>query len=359
MFSKRNMARRRDEGWFSRWGWAAALSSALILGSTCNLPAPVASSRSNDVLPPAAAGKIVKDYWAANERAAATHDLEQFAQIETGPLLDVDRGSTQANKALALPGPVSPRPLHKVTTLVPHQRGYPAQFLALIETVTTDRAGRLTTQPLTFLEHFTRQSPADSWKADFYVPVDPSRGLKFAIDRDGFITALPTTSRKYVLEPDQLAAALIDYWQGGLSTGTPVGPFAPGSWTSDSVRAQRDHAAGMSRLGYQTDSRFIARPFVQAYATDTGDAIVLFAFDATELISVPDPNGCIVQPADRLQRWGGLVLAGAYSSVSTDYLLELVASDPLAGPAAKVDVLAGTQDATAARTGRTVPGCHD
>ena len=343
-------------------GSAACGSLLALAGLTafaCSFPVPAAGSASQDVISPAAAAQVVRDYWAVNERGAVSQDVSVFAQVQTGALLDADRGVTQANRALGFPGLTSARPLRRVTTFVPHQTGYPAQFLALLETVGADVGGRLTSQPVAFYDHFIRPSVKDRWKADFYVTVDLSRGIKLAVDRDGYATAVAQSSTKYVVRPDQLATALIDYWQSGLTTGSPIGPFAPGNLTTNSVRSLRDHASTMSSLGYRTETRFLARPFVQAYQAADGDAVVIFVFEASEVVTPAGPGGCILQPAERLQRWGGLVPAGGYTSVATDTLVEVIAKDPVAAPHAQVDVLSGVQNDIAARTGQPVPGCHD
>src|SRR5207249_4687452 len=114
---------------------------------------------STNVITPSQAIEVVRDYWEANERAAMATDATLFEAIQTGPLLDADRGAVSASRALGRPGLRSPRPLRRVTPVVPHQRGYPARFLALIETVGVDGSGALTGEPRGFYDHFVKPSP--------------------------------------------------------------------------------------------------------------------------------------------------------------------------------------------------------
>src|SRR6266567_2684137 len=151
------------------WATCAAISLLATVLIACSPPqtGPL-GGRATDLLWPAAANQVVRDYWAVNERAAMAHDLDRFAQAETGLLLEADRGQVQANKALAVPPIPKPRPLRRVTTYVPHQHRYPAQFLALLETVQVGDGGQLTTTPTAIYLHFVRPSSTDPWKADFY-----------------------------------------------------------------------------------------------------------------------------------------------------------------------------------------------
>lgn len=290
-------------------------------------------ARAADVVTPVAAQTVVQDYWRVNERAAVNHDIDTFALVQSDLLLEADRGNVQARRALGLPGLASPRPLRKVTVYVPHQRGYPAEFIALLETVRADQGGQLTNEPSGFYDHFVRVSGQAPWKADFYANADLSRPIRFALDADGYATRLAPTAEGYVVQPAQVGGALIDYFRAGLATGTPSGAFAPGSLTTDFIRAERSYRDGLVRGGYSWQFDFNARPFVRANRAANEAAIVFFALQATRLVTVTDPlSNCIVQPPERLQRWGGLVPAGTYASVAVDGLLEIVAQNPQAKP---------------------------
>lgn len=324
----------------------------------CSVNAPPWRKSAQDIITPAAAAQVVKSYWAVNEKAAQSNDSELFAQIQSGLLLEADRGIAQAYRALGSPHLASPRPLRKVTTFVTHQHIYPAEFLALIETVGADQGGRLTSQPLSFLDHFVRPSSADPWKADFYVVVDLARGIHLALDSDGYAAAVALSSTKYAVRPEQLAPTLVTYWESGTKTGSPSGPYAPGSLTTGSVESLRNYASNMSQVGYKTDFGFVPGTLVRAYRMSNGQAMVLFAFTVTEIVTPASADGCILQPKNKLESWGGLVPAGSWSSLATDLLVEAAAIDPIAAPNAQVDVVFSAADVVAARTGPPVPGCQ-
>ena len=114
----------------------------------------------------------------------------------------------------------------------------------------------------------------------------------------------------------------------------------------------------MARQRYSARLDFTPRSFAQAYRAN-GAAIMIFAVEATNLVTVTDPATCIVQPPERLQRWGGFVPSGTYASVAIDDLIEYVAQDPEAKPNATIELLSSADDQVAARTVPSpVVGCH-
>jgi hypothetical protein len=304
-------------------------------------------SSSADVITPAKARAVVRDNWKANEQAAMRQDLRLFAQIETGFLIEIDEAAIKADQALGRPALAAPRPLRDVTVYVPHQHRYPAEFLTLIQTVQVDEASRPTNDPLSFFEHFIQPAARDPWKADFYTETDPGRTLKFALDRDGYATALPADASQLVLTPNGLAAGLAAYLETGVRSGTATGPFAPGPMTTKSVELQRAHDSRMTSQGYKEATDFHVLSYLHAYRSADGSAIVLFALRPSNTVTT-DPSTCVVQPDNR--QWGGLVPLGRYSSVTFDDLLQLIAIDPPARSAGKVDVVGVHDDQVAART---------
>jgi hypothetical protein len=304
---------------------------------------------SSDVITPANAVVIVQDYWKINEQATMHHDAKLFARIETGFLLESDEATIKADRALNNPALAAPRPLRHVTVFVPHQRGHPSEFMALIETVQVDVNGHPNNAPTSFYEHFLQPSVRDAWKADFYAQVTASRLFKLALDSAGYAIALPSGAPRLVVRPDGLAAALAVYQQTGILSGTPSGPFAPGPMTSYSVDLQRARHDNLTILGYQEATDFQVLPYVHAYRAADGSAIVLFALRPTNTVTLADPSACIIQPGS-LQRWGALVPAGTYTSVAIDNLLQYIATNPVASPGARVDVVGVGDDQVAART---------
>jgi hypothetical protein len=300
----------------------------------------------------------VHKYWTSNEQALMHRDSTLFARIETGFLLETDRAAIKADRALGNPALASPRPLRRVTAYVPRQQGFPQEFLALIETVQIDGTGHPNGAQSSFYEHFARPSAGDAWKADFYAQVNPSKPFKFALDSAGYATSLPGGASRFVLRPDGLADAMATYQRTGVQSGTPDGPFAPGPMTSFSVNLQREHHDNMTRLGYEEATDFQVLPYVHAYRAVDGSSVVLFALRPSDTVTLPDPSNCIIQPPS-LRQWGALVPAGIYASVTIDNVLQYIATNPLAGPGAKVEVIGVGDDQVAAHTvPATLPGCR-
>jgi hypothetical protein len=316
--------------------WAALAATVIVWATGCGVllgPGP-------GVVTPAQATQVVRDYWRVNERAAMSHDADLFGSVQTGLLQEADTAIDKAAHALGAPGLAAPRPLRRVTVYVPRQRGYPAEFLALIETVGTNDQGQPTKDPIAFYDHFSRATAGAKWLADFASDVDPQRPLKFALDGDGYASTVPANAGGYALKPEAVGDALIGYYSSGVESGTPQGPFDIGKYSSGSVVSQRQYRDIVAQAGNLVSIDYTTRPFERAYRGAAGSAIVLFAVQATASVTTSDPNHrCLLQPPD-LRAWGGLVPAGSYSSLGIDDLLEMIAADPPARPGAKLTLLA-------------------
>ena len=333
-----------------------ALGSRLLVVTTvlsvaCSGPGlPGGIGAPSSVVTPAQAVQVVRDYWRANEQAAMSHDAELFSRIESGLQLEADAATARAARATATPGLAGPRPLRRVTVYVPRQPTYPAEFVALIETVAVDQRGQPTAQAFALYDHFRRAAAGARWLADFYSLADPGHPIRFLLDGAGYASALPANAGGFLLPPAAIAGSLATYLRSGLSSGRPSGPFAPGVLTTGSVSSQLGYQLNLARQGYLTSFDYASPPFSRAYRSADGAAIVLFALRPTATVTLTDPaRTCIVQPPDQLQRWGGLLPAGRYSLVALDDLLQLVAADPPAHVGARIDVLTAADDQVAAR----------
>src|ERR1700730_14255006 len=142
---------------------AVAIALVTLLVTACaGLPGQGAAV---DVITPSRADKVVHDYWSVNEQAFSTYNTDLLIKIESSPLLEAQVASVKASKAAGDPMLKSARPLKKVTTYVPHQPAYPAQFLALVETVKVDSAGNPTQDAMAFYYRFGQPSENAPWKA--------------------------------------------------------------------------------------------------------------------------------------------------------------------------------------------------
>lgn len=333
---------------------ALAVIAPTVLAACGGLPG------QGDVISPSQAVKVVRDYWKVNEQAVTTQDAGLFAKIQSGPLLDADAADARAARAAGDPKSKSSRPLRNITAFVPHQKDYPAQFLALVETVKIDSSGNLGEDPIGIYHHFVKASEGAAWKADFAAVAPLDHLARFALDRSGYASLLGSSngSGKYVLEPKQLPGALSRYINSGVSTGSPEGPIAAGRLTTDAVSALRRYRESMGKLGYTVDLSYQPTEFLVAYQGADGNAIVAFTLQATNNVGVPDTSHCIVQPQDNLHRWGGLVPPGSYLHLVEGRLLQFLALDPSRKPGATVDVPAYAESEVSAATTPANPTCH-
>jgi hypothetical protein len=333
------------------------LAAAVALGvlACAGLPG---QATSVDVITPSRADKAVHEYWSVNERAFMAYNADLLAKIQSSPLLEAQTASIKAAKAAGDPMLKSARPLKKLTTYVPHQQGYPAQFVALVETVKVDGSGNPTEEGMAFYYRFAQPSENASWKANFYVLAALDTPARIAIARDGFATLVSATDSTYVVKPDQLPASLAKYLNTGVMTGSPQGPFAPGHLTTDAVTSLRKYRDNMSKLGYTVDLAYQAGQFFDAYRGTDGRAVVLFNLQSTDKVAVPDGLHCIVQPKDNLRRWGGLVPPGSYSQLVEARLLQFVATDPAKKAGTAIDVPAYVETQVSAETSPADPACR-
>src|SRR3979411_2193891 len=134
----------------------------------------------------------------------------------------------KAARAAGAPALKSARPLTKVTTYVPHQQGYPAEFVALVETVKVDASGTPSNDAIGFYYRFGRLSEDASWKANFYVLASLDQPSRIAVGRDGFATMLAPGNGTLVVDPKQLPGSLAQYLNSGLISGSAEGSLGPG-----------------------------------------------------------------------------------------------------------------------------------
>src|ERR1700730_7214318 len=311
-----------------------------------------------DVITPSRADKDVHDSWSVNEQAFTTYNPDLLIKIESTPLLEAQAASIKAAKAAGDPMLKSARPLKKVTIYVPHQPSYPAQFIALVETVKVDGSGNPTQEAMDFYYRFAQPSENAPWKANFFVLANLDSPARIAVGRDGFVTLISPGDASYVVDPKQLPGSLARYLNSGVASGSPQGPFAPGHLTTDAVTSLRKYRDTMTKLGYTVDLSYQPGQFFDAYRGADGRAVVLFNLQSTDKIAVPDGLHCIVQPKDKLHRWGGLVAPGSYSQLVEGRLLQFVATDPAKKAGTAIDVPAYVETQVSAETPPAAPACR-
>src|SRR3984893_16786187 len=278
-----------------------------------------------DVITPSRADKVVHDYWSVNEQAFTTYNPDLLIKIESTPLLEAQAASIKAAKAAGDPMLKSARPLKKVTIYVPHQPSYPAQFIALVETVKVDGSGNPTQEAMDFYYRFAQPSDNAHWKANFFV------------------------------DPKQLPGSLARYLNSGVASGSPQGPFAPGHLTTDAVTSLRKYRDTMTKLGYTVDLSYQPGQFFDAYRGADGRAVVLFNLQSTDKIAVPAGVHCILQPKYNRHRGGRLFAPGSYSQLVEGRLLQFVATDPAKKAGTAIDVPAYVETQASAETSPAAP----
>jgi hypothetical protein len=338
--------------WLHTYALRAAALCSIAAGVACSGLTLPGSRAAAAIITPADATQVVRDFWRLNEKANTSSDWAAArGQIEGGLLQEADVADGNAMRALGLTSLTAARPLNRVAVYVPRQRSYPAEFVALLETVDLDQGGQLTSEPLAFYAHSVRTAEDERWIADFAAIGDLGRPLRFALDGDGYASSVALQAGGYVVTPSALGDAYVGYLSSGLASGTPRGPFTAGSRTTDAVRGARGFQESMARQGYRVSIDYSTRPYLHAYRGADGFGIVLFALQVTSTVQLADPSLCIIQPADNLRAWGTLVPPGSYSMVASDDLSQLIAIDPPARAASTVDLVAETYtDQVAART---------
>jgi hypothetical protein len=328
---------------------------SLALTACAGLPGQAASV---DVITPTRADKVVHDYWSVSEQALTAYNVDLFPKIQSSPLLEAQTASLKAAKAAGDAALKSARPLKKVTTYVPHRTSYPATFVALLETVQVDSAGNPTQDPMDFYYRFTQPSDGAPWKADYYVIANLDSKARIAVGKDGFATLVTSTDASLVAQPKQLPDTLARYFNTGLASGSPQGPFAPGHLTTDAVTSLRKYHDSMTKLGYTVDLSYQPGQFFDAYRGSNGRAFVLFDLQSTNKVAVPDGLHCIVQPKDNLHRWGGLVPPGSYSQLVEGRMLQFLATVPTRKAGTAIDVPSYVETQVSAATSPADPACH-
>jgi hypothetical protein len=325
---------------------ATLLACLLALAAGCSAPRFVAQQ----AVSLSQAELVVRDFWPAHEEATADRDGLRLERLETGLALEADAARAIAEQALGTPAPAAPRPLRGVTVYVPRQSRYPLGFIARVDTVALDAAGHPTSKPAALYYHFDRVAADAGWLADFAALGNSAHPVRFMLDGDGYAAVLSIDATGYLRTPRAISGELADYITSGLAVGTPSGPFAPGDHTSGVVSSLRATYDQLSDQGYDPSGDLATRPFTRAYRGAGGSAIVLLAVQATSRIRpLEREHTCLLQPADHLERWGGLVPAGQYDELDFQDLLELVAIDPAAGRGGRVAVIAGGDDRVAVR----------
>jgi hypothetical protein len=255
---------RRRLGRGLRLGAAAAALAAPLAGCVT-----VHGERENiPSLSPAEAARVLTHFAQVDTEAARTYDESYVAQIEAGPLGEIDTAQVKAAHTQHPEGNAAADPLTLSDTkyLIPRQVGWPKFFVA--DTATN----RSTTSRWVLL--FRRGSAAEPWRADYLAVVPDGAMPALATDQGGHVLPVPADQSGLLVRPDALSSAYAGY----LQSGSRAADFAPGPSTTQ-LRADRAAKArtpdSVTQYADQADTAGDFAP--AALRTKDGGALVFFA----------------------------------------------------------------------------------
>ena len=258
------------------------------------------------------AEQVVAAVWPLRDHALAERNVATLRELETGPALTVDLATMDQGFAPNRPNPTATLPPHQ--TYVPRQTGWPASFLAEVDTTNTGK-------PWLEVMVFQRKGPASPWQVAYdtgYVPRAAARTDPPTGDTFGYNVATPITWT----DPRDAVGALARYWQSWLDTGrTHAGDptFAPGLWTTDFLRGRADGQGKRDTNGlpghYRYSTRSDAPVWVFGVYTGKYDLV------CSPMQESATWTGPAHQDAHR-QKWGRSLAPGVYRSVTTDSIRE-------------------------------------
>jgi hypothetical protein len=274
------------------------------------------------------AAAILKQVWAARNTALAACDLATLTALETGSARLGDLGQARCG-CLQLAG----SGFSASRLFVPRQEQYPAYFVAMARTVTTE--GNSWTEVMAF----SRSSPTTRWQLSLATGWGPSGGkvaeLGYPVlDADGY-AAVPDT---HTSAAAQVAVRrLASYYQAAKNTGRlPANPFTPGFWSDQmaaDIAAHRQDAVQRNGLhGHFSYTVDPADPVFQVISGSQGMACGVVRFRS---VYTGRNGGHPYQTAD-LRNWGPELAEGGYKSITVSGVSQTCFFVPVRGGPALV-----------------------
>jgi hypothetical protein len=304
-----------------RWTWVLALMLV-----ACTMPG-AARKPAVELVTPSEARQIVTDYWTQNEKANVSGDGSLFETIESGPALTFDQAAAARNAKLNR-HLAEARPLRKLTVYVPHQSRFPAEFAARIDTVTADRNGKPTTQPLSLFNVFEKASAGQAWKSSFFAQAAPSETITIPIGDDGYAAQVPIGGSAQAVPPGRMGQLVADY-VNAVTAGMGVDDLeldgAPG--IEAVARGQKLSIEGARRAGFTLTFQSAPGPGgAHAYRAVQDKAVVFFTVSSVQVVAAARDGACLVQ--DQRHGLPPEVPPGSYGRVENKILALVIAFDP-------------------------------
>lgn len=232
-----------DEPW-------VPISPAMPAPANAVLPPEWTSVGAPEVINPATAKQIAESYWSRHALAVKERNLSSLAEIESGPALQTDAGTTDCGcEPLSLNSPVA------LTVFVQRQTSFPAFFFAQAATAPVGKPA----QVIVWTVVFDRESIARPWQAVLYsgysvpfseIPAGAQVVQSASTDEDGFdVGTFEALAPPVTTLPAQLAA----YWQHWRDhdDAPATTTLAPGTWTTEwapNLTKQKQGGIGLEGL---------------------------------------------------------------------------------------------------------------
>jgi hypothetical protein len=311
---------------------AAGLSLAMVMAATgCTSRQPTPRQPPAPALSPAEAGAAVRAYAARWARASTRRDRGALGRIHAGVALAATSAEFEAERAMQLPTPATPR-LRELKVAVPRRErpAFPAHFLAMVTWTSLDA------YPFREVLEFEQASRGAPWLVTTRARlVDNLQLPAVAVDADGFADLVDAGDDEALRHgAEALAELLASYYdddqpivadRGVYDTTVAPGPFTSGltkrrlaSNEGTQIQRLRDYRPGPYRTA--------------AYRLEDGGGLLLLALTASRQVFPKDRQvvPSIVQYGSR-EQLGGLVPPGVYGAVAYQMATMLAVAVPRAG----------------------------
>ena len=259
------------------------------------------------VITPAGAELVLQEMWTARHNALTIHDQPAIRALDTGSALIGDLSGAQCTCSFG-------DSYTESRVFVSRQVRYPARFVAMVETESSDG------EALVVVLAFTRSSMKTSWRlslATNFVPVQHlSAWSEPPTDAAGYASP-PDPSIRSVAGP--MPHRLAEYYQAAKNTGRmPANPFEASWWTTDVVAKIAAHRQDRSQAnGLRGHFRYTVAPKDPLFLALVGEHDAMACGVVRVRVVYTGYHGRFPhQTADRLN-WGLELAPGDYRSVTT------------------------------------------
>ncbi|MFD4632537.1 hypothetical protein ACFVYR_12935 [Streptomyces sp. NPDC058284] len=216
-----------------------ATASAAVAALALSVSGCVTVHGEREVVPSATkaeAGRALKAFLAAYNKADKAYDPAADAARITGPLGAINQGGLRSRHVQHPGGNPGHQPLEltDVSYTIPKKAGWPRWFMA------DTRANRRS--DLRWLWVFTKGGPDELWRATYLNLVSPQKLPKPKKDKDGFAEPVDVAAKDLALAPQDLGEKYTSYLKSGGDA------FAPGDHTTrwKAYRERNSRRAGLA-----------------------------------------------------------------------------------------------------------------